>query len=114
YVTEEVWSWWQDGSVHRAPWPAAATDLATTPHDPEVLVAAGELLGALRGAKSKAKVSMRTEVVEATASGPEAVLRLAEQALADVRAAGRVTGDLVLTADGSDTVRVDTLLATVA
>ncbi|MBA2739653.1 MAG: valine--tRNA ligase [Nocardioidaceae bacterium] len=124
YVTEEVWSWWLDGSVHRAAWPTAEADLQTLPQDPDVLVAAGALLGALRGAKSAAKVSMRTEVLSATARGPEPTLELALRALADVRAAGRVSGKLVLTPDGpsgsegtagadgaSESVRVEAELA---
>ena len=104
YVTEEVWSWWQDGSIHRASWPDR-TELPTGPQDPAVLDAAAELLAGLRGAKSSAKVSMRTEVTRAVARGPETRLTLAAAAQADIVAAGRVVGELVLeaTQHGVDT-----------
>jgi valyl-tRNA synthetase len=69
FVTEEVWSWWHDGSVHRAPWPSAAElpDAA----DAGVTEAASWVLAAVRKAKSDARVSMRAELaaVDITAGG---------------------------------------------
>jgi valyl-tRNA synthetase len=92
YVTEEVWSWWQDGSIHRAAWPVAG-DLGDGGGDPEVLTAAAQVLSGIRGAKSNAKVSQKTEVVSATVAGPPLSIDAAQQAIDDLRAAGNVTGD---------------------
>ena len=63
FVTEEVWSWWRQGSVHRASWPTS-DELAGLTGEPEVLEIAARVLGAVRKAKSEAKVSMRAEVTE--------------------------------------------------
>jgi valyl-tRNA synthetase len=103
YVTEEVWSWWQEGSIHRASWPSVAEVVPGTPGDPEMLAAVATTLRGIRGAKSTAKVSMRTELARATVIGPAGAVALAERASDDLRAAGKVTGELAfVTGEGSD------------
>jgi valyl-tRNA synthetase len=103
YVTEEVWSWWHDGSVHRAAWPTA-TDLPVPGGDPVLLTAVGEALAGIRKAKSEAKVGMRAEVAAVTLAGPAGWTDLVRAAEADLRAAGRVTGAVSYVED--DTVEV--------
>ncbi|MFI9100238.1 valine--tRNA ligase [Streptomyces fildesensis] len=91
FVTEEVWSWHAEGSVHRADWPAAAEIRAMAADgDGELLATAAEVIAAVRKAKSEAKVSMRAEVTQAVVSGPRKVLDRYALVDADVRAAGRI------------------------
>jgi valyl-tRNA synthetase len=64
FVCEEVWSWWQEGSVHRAQWPDRA-ELGTVAEDPLQDVAlslAADVLREVRKAKSQAQVKMRAPV----------------------------------------------------
>ena len=92
YVTEEVWSWTHEGSVHRASWPTV--DEVPAGGDPEVLASVGAALAVVRKAKSEAKVGMRAEVPTMTLVGPEAALEHVRSAEADLRAAGKLTGTL--------------------
>lgn len=103
YVTEEVWSWWQDGSVHLAAWPLPDPSAAgAVDADPAMLEAVAAVLAGVRGAKSTAKVGMRTPVEHATVSGPEAALAAVRAAERDLRAAGGITGELELTVTEDD------------
>ena len=99
FVTEEVWSWWQPGSVHRSAWPVTDEVAALAPGaDAAVLRDTSVVLGAVRKAKSEAKTSMRTEVSAATVTGAQAALDRVAEATADLQATGRV-GELVFRAD---------------
>ncbi|MGI8777953.1 MAG: valine--tRNA ligase [Acidimicrobiales bacterium] len=92
YVTDEVWSWWNDGSVHRAPWPESATLRATAGDgDPLVLDMAAAVLGEVRKAKTTAHASMRAEVDHVVVHDTATRLAALAQAAADVGDAGRVT-----------------------
>jgi valyl-tRNA synthetase len=87
FVTEEAWSWWQDGSVHAATWPSAGADADAG--DPAVLATAAAVLGQVRKAKTAAKLSIRAEAARVVVRGPdEAAVRASEP---DLRAAGNIT-----------------------
>jgi len=110
FVTEEVWSWWQGGSVHRAPWPVAA-DLPLG-GNAAVVSAAAEALAGVRKAKSDAKQSMRADVESAIVTAPADQVALVESARADLVDAGRIAALTVVPGEGPLTVAV--VLAPVA
>jgi valyl-tRNA synthetase len=108
FVTEEVWSWWQEGSVHRASWPSASASGSASAEtggvgDPSVLATAAAVLGQIRKAKSAAKVSMRAEAarVIVRVPSPEAAeaVRASED---DLRAAGNIADFSFVLAPGGE------------
>ncbi|MDQ1402737.1 MAG: valyl-tRNA synthetase [Actinomycetota bacterium] len=107
FVTEEVWSWWQPGSVHRASWPDAGA-LATSAGDGNaaVLEAAADVLSQIRKAKTEAQKSMRADVKRAEISDTAERVAALELAGADLKEAGRI-GELVLSEGPELAVRVE-------
>ncbi len=109
FVTAEVWSWWQEGSVHRASWPTVAeTDLVASTGDPVVFDAAAAALGEIRKAKTEAKRSLKTEVTSVVVHDTDARLDALRGALGDVVEAGRV---IDITLEAADAAAVEVTLA---
>lgn len=94
FVTEEVWSWWREGSVHTASWPS----VGGRGGDPGVLEAVADVLARVRKAKSAAKLSMRAEVARLDVRGEKAdLVRLAQD---DLCSAGNVEEFVLEAAEG--------------
>ncbi|MFF4990206.1 valine--tRNA ligase [Streptosporangium saharense] len=103
FVTEEVWSWWREGSVHRAPWPTPY-GLAERAEKKDLLPTVAEVLGHVRKAKSDARLSMRAEVARLTVTGgPAALVRQAQD---DLCAAGAVEEFVLRESEGDLLVEV--------
>ncbi|WP_037353781.1 valine--tRNA ligase [Amycolatopsis orientalis] len=100
FATEEIWSWWQEGSVHQASWPTPPE----SDGDRTLLPLAGSVIAAVRRAKSDAKVSMRTAVETLSVTAPADVLEGFAGIAEDVRIAGVV--NTVATQEGELAVAV--------
>jgi valyl-tRNA synthetase len=98
FVTEEVWSWWRDGSVHKAAWPAAdeltsllADNTAETAQsDQRTYAWATEVLFEVRKQRSEAKQPLKVPITKVTITADAAAIELMPQVEADLRAALRV------------------------
>jgi valyl-tRNA synthetase len=68
FAAEEVWSWWQEGSVHNSAWPVTAEIPFT---DSSLMTTTSSALILIRKSKSDAKLSMKAEIETASLAGPE-------------------------------------------
>ncbi len=107
YATEEVWSWFGEGSVHRAAWPVASdvSALAGEDADAGLLALVGGALVGVRGAKTAAKASLKTPVSLAIVHAPAADAARLELAAGDLALVGRIA-ELRIEAAEVDTVTV--------
>jgi valyl-tRNA synthetase len=96
FATEEVWSWWKTGSVHRAKWPGrdelmSLMGSAVTEDDQQKWKYARQVLGEVRRRRSEAKQPLKVPIVRAVIADEAARLTYLDAAIeADLRAAARI------------------------
>ena len=103
FVCEEVWSWWQEGSVHRASWPDAAELITISPgavstpgvgavssREDTALSLAADVLREVRKAKSQARRKMRAPVRRVVVHDTPERLRALELCCGDLIEAGAI------------------------
>jgi valyl-tRNA synthetase len=91
FATEEAWSWWQEGSIHRSVWPEAS-ELAgfTKGQAASMLQSASEALMGVRKAKSDQQLSMKAEISSLTIKAPAGKLEELKTLETDLRAVGKI------------------------
>ena len=110
FVSEEVWRWWHEDSVHRANWPAVGEleGLVVPERVGLTYQSVSDVLEALRREKSTAKVSQRARVATLTLAGPSDWTDTLRSAERDLKDAGTID---VVTYVTADEISVDVVLA---
>jgi valyl-tRNA synthetase len=94
FATEEIWSWWQPGSVHKASWPSEAEILAVAgggdDRGVQALLLAESILSDIRKKKSEEQRPLKTPVARIVIRAPEAKLELLPDIEQDLRASGQI------------------------
>jgi valyl-tRNA synthetase len=107
FVTEEVWSWWQNGSVHQQSWPTIA-ELDSITGDAKLYREIGAVIADIRRVKTDAQQSMKARIATAVISGPaESIARL-QSAQADLISAGGIDN---LSWEYAETLSINATLA---
>jgi len=101
FVTEEVWSWWKDGSVHTSSCPTADEVPATG--DVDLMSDVSAALVELRGVKSTHKVPMRTPILSARISAPASVIANLKAVESDLTKVSK-TESLTFLAEGDELI----------
>jgi len=97
FVTEEVWSWWHEGSIHRAAWPTADELLAklsdkhelTRELDARAYRLAMDVLIEMRKQRAAANQPLRIPITRITIQGQNSTLEVMPIIEADLRSAVR-------------------------
>jgi valyl-tRNA synthetase len=91
FATEEAWSWWQEGSIHRTTWPLASElEGFTQSQSASMLKTASDALMGVRKAKSDQQLSMKAEITSLTISASEEKLQELKQLESDLRSVGKI------------------------
>jgi valyl-tRNA synthetase len=93
FAAEEVWSWWQPGSVHASKWPEVSEIDAIAPADQDAaraLAAAVEVLGEVRRVKSVEKRPLKARIGLAEVAWRADTIGLLRQVEPDLRPAAGV------------------------
>jgi valyl-tRNA synthetase len=103
FAAEEAWRWWNDSSVHVAPWPTRSGTTSTPFGDPALADVTIEVLTQVRRAKTEAKRSQRAVVASLVVTAPSslhAAIAAGRHDLVDagsIRALDVVDGETVTT-----------------